>query len=103
MIVKTPNQPGAQAVADVLRVVPVSDAVVPPVTDQGLITFAPTLNGYLLRFSVKANLRYSVQKSVNPGVGWSTLQISSQARDGVLEYIDFKPYPSQAFYRILQQ
>jgi hypothetical protein len=103
IIVNGPNQPGAQAVADVLRVVPVSEATVPAVTEQGLITFVPALNGYLLRFSAKAHLRYCVQRSLTPTVGWSTLQIISPVTDSVMEYVDFKPYPSQAFYRIIEQ
>jgi len=103
MTVTGVNQPGAVAAADVLRVVPVSEATVPAHMEARWLTLLPTLNGYLLRFSAKANLRYSVQRSLNPATDWSTLQIISPVADGILEYLDLKPSLGQSFYRIVEQ
>ena len=103
MVVSGIDQAGAEAVADVLRVVPVSEASVPSVTDPNTITFLPTAGGYLLRFTAKGSHHYGVQRSGNLASNWSTLQVVTPVEDGVSEYVDTKPSPGQAFYRILAQ
>ena len=97
------TQPGAQLPADVLRVVPVSEVTVPPITAQHSISFVPALNGYLLDFYGRGGVPYCVQRSPNPAFGWTTLQIISPVSDGELEFIDLKPLPGHAFYRIVER
>jgi hypothetical protein len=101
MVVNGIDQAGAEAVADVLRVVPVSEASVPSVTDPNTITFLPAAGGYLLRFMAKGSHHYVIQRSGNLASNWSTLQAVTPGQDGVLEYVDTKPSPGQAFYRIV--
>jgi hypothetical protein len=103
MVISGTNQAGAFAVADVLRVIPISEASVPVVDAKTPIIFIPDLSGYLLRFQAKAGNHYLVQRTSDLSSGWSTLQFVSPAAAQILEFVDSKPPPSQAFYRVLEQ
>jgi len=103
MVISGIDQAGAEAVADVLRVVPVSEASLPSVTDSNTIRFLPTAGGYLLRFMAKGSHHYVIERSGNLASDWSTLQAVTPVQDGVLEYVETKPSPGQAFYRIVAQ
>ena len=103
MVVSGTNQNGAVAAADVLRVVPVSQASVPAVTPQSPLAFVPAPNAYLLRFLGEAAAHYTIQRSPDLTGTWHTLQQSSPVAGAVLEFLDYKPPGGQAFYRVLKQ
>jgi hypothetical protein len=103
MIVSGTNQAGAFALADVLRVAPESEASLPVIDEKAGIAFTPNSSGYLLRFRARDGSRYAVQRSGDVLTGWATLQVDSPSGAQTLEFVDPKPLPGQAFYRILEQ
>jgi hypothetical protein len=102
MTVSGNAQPGALAVADVLRVQPVSESSQARVAPQTSIVLMAGPSGYVLRFRANPGGRYAVQRSPDLN-SWSTLEFQSPATDEVLEYVDSQPPPSRAFYRLLEQ
>jgi hypothetical protein len=103
MVVNGLKQPGASAVADVLRLVPVSEATVPPVPTQDFIEFSPAASGYVLRFRPGGNFRYVVQRSSNVASGWTVLQIISPTNGSIVEYVEANPLAGDAFYHVIVQ
>lgn len=103
MVVSGVNQPGNFALADVLRVIPVSQISLPSVTSAEPIQFVSSPSGYLIRFVSQAGAHYTVQRSDDLTSGWSTLRELSPFAGGTSEYLDTKPPGGQAFYRILKQ
>jgi hypothetical protein len=103
MVVNGLKQPGASAVADVLRLVPVSEVTVPPVPTQDFIEFSPAASGYVLRFRPGGNFRYVVQRSSNVASGWTVLQIISPTNGSIVEYVDANPPAGDAFYHVIVQ
>jgi hypothetical protein len=103
MVVNGLKQPGANAVADVLRLVPVSEVSVPPVPSQDFIAFTSTTGGYLLRFRPSGNFKYVLQRSSSVANAWTVLQVISPTNGEIVEYLDTKPLAGDAFYRIFVQ
>jgi hypothetical protein len=100
MRVNGTNQPGFYAVADVLRVMPVSESILPAISPQIPIALVPSPSGYLIRFQAQIAGSYAVQRTTDLSVGWSTLQIVLPATPGPVEYEDENQPPSPAFYRV---
>jgi hypothetical protein len=96
-------QNGALAVADVLRVVPVSESSLSQPSSENPIIFTASPLGYLMRWAAVPAVHYWVQRSASLESGWSTLEIVMPAANGDLEYLDASPNSSQAFYRILAE
>jgi hypothetical protein len=96
-------QNGALAVADVLRVVPVSESSLSQPSSANPVTFTASPLGYLMRWTAAPSVHYWVQRSASLESGWSTLEIVMAAANGDLEYLDTSPSSSQAFYRILAE
>ncbi|HEV2392613.1 MAG TPA: hypothetical protein VG146_09650 [Verrucomicrobiae bacterium] len=100
MVVSGANQPGAYAVADVLRVVPAPDwaYAAPGVQSAVAVVLA---NSFLIRFAGQAGVAYTVQHSSDLTGSWSTQVILKPNTTGTLEFEDERPLPGQAFFRIL--
>jgi len=103
MVVNGTNQPGALAIADVLRMVPVSSATVPQMTDTSAPVFTAFSSGYLLRFTGQPGARYLIQTSAEVDTGWSTAQQVSAGTAGALEFLDYKPSIGSKFYRVTKE
>lgn len=104
MIVTGQNQPGARAVADVLRMTPVPGAGLPEVSPAQPIAVRAMPDGrYVLRFLSQAGGHYTVQRGSSLTQAWTTLETTSPAASGMMEYEDEMPPPGQAFYRIVSQ
>jgi hypothetical protein len=100
MVVSGSNQPGTRAVADVVRMVPLPDATLPP-TNQ--LAISPTARGVLLLFAGQSSQRYDLLRSTNLLTGWTAIATVNVSLDGLLVYEDTNAPPVQAFYRVMQQ
>jgi hypothetical protein len=100
MVVSGKNQPGAYAIADVLRMVPVPDAVLTEVSPQRPIAVWSMPGRFLMSFLAQGGTSYAVQRGASLAGPWSTLQLTVPLASGVLEYEDEMPPPGQAFYRL---
>jgi hypothetical protein len=95
MSVSGAGQAGKVAVADVLRITPLPDAL--PGPDRLQVT--SSTNGTLLRFAGNPGGMYQLQRSSDLNA-WTNINVLPNSPNGVLEYLDPGAPFSHAFYRI---
>jgi Bacterial Ig domain len=104
MAVSGVHQPGAQAVADVLRVAPLPDAnpaalpCCPPQPNHLAIFSTP--GGVLLLYAGDPGQICEIQRRANLVTEWTTLDSLTVPAGGLLEYLETTAAAESAFYRV---
>ena len=93
MIVDGAGQPGACAVADVVRVAPLG-------YDHPVISIAPGPSDILLLVAGQPGQTCHIQRSSSLISGWTTLDTLIVPPEGILRYRDGHPPQSGAYYRV---